>query len=62
MMVLGRLKTRTRWNTLSGGAQTTRLHARSLTRFRASLAVALILVFIAAYLAATVMQAIELLR
>jgi hypothetical protein len=61
-MLPGRRKTLTRWNALGGGAQTTRLHARSLTRFRASLPVALILLFIAAYLAATVMQAIELLR
>jgi hypothetical protein len=32
------------------------------TRFRVSLPVALILLFVGAYLAATVMQAIELLR
>jgi hypothetical protein len=56
-MLLGRRKTRARWNTVGGG-----LHARGLTRFRASLPVALILLFVAAYLAATVVQAVELLR
>jgi hypothetical protein len=57
-MLLGRRKTRARWNTLGGGSR----HARSLTRFRVSLPVALILLFVAAYLAAAVMQAIELIR
>jgi hypothetical protein len=61
-MVLGRRKTRTRWNPLGGGAHTTRLHARSLARFRVSLPVALMLLFVAAYLAAIVVQAIELMR
>jgi hypothetical protein len=61
-MLLGRRKTRSRSNTLDGGAQTTRLHMRSLTRFRVSLPVSLVLLFVAAYLAATVMQAIQLLR
>ena len=60
-MLLGRRKTRTRWNTLGGGVPTARPHARSLARFRVSLPVVLLL-FVAAYLAAVVMQAIELIR
>jgi hypothetical protein len=62
VMVLERRKTRARRNTLGGGAQTTRPHARSLTRFRVSLPIALMLFFVVAYLAAIVKQAIELIR
>ena len=61
VMLLGRWTTRTRWNTLGGGVTTTRPHARSLTRIRVFLPVALIL-FVTAYLAAVVIQAIELIR
>jgi hypothetical protein len=60
-MLLGRQDAR--WLEQVGtGAQTTRPHARSLTRLRAFLPLALILLFVAAYLAAVVMQAIELIR
>jgi hypothetical protein len=62
VMLLERRKTRAHWNTLGGGAQTTRPHARGLTRFRVSLPLALMLFFVVAYLATIVMQAIELIR
>jgi hypothetical protein len=61
-MVLGRRKTRARWNKLGGGAQTARPQARSLTRFQAFLPVALILLLVMAYLAAVVMQALDVIR